>query len=407
MRVWLINPYGTLPGEAWRPYRTAMQAQALALAGHEVSWWISTLQHRTKKFRAAEFEKRSLPDGAQAFLVPSGTYSSHISLARIQYERAFAREVVARASAESPPDVLVVVDPALFFGLPIAEWAVSRGARLVVDIMDLWPELFRIALPPAFRFSAPIVFSPLYARRQRLLRMASGVTAVSKDYLEPARDASVTCPTLVSYIGGAPLGASTDEGLAELVQRYRLPERKSTDMWFVYAGTLGAGYDVSTLIASIALIAEESATSQFLIAGDGPRRADVEALARKYPRQVHYVGVVDPQTLDGLYKLCDVGLSLYAPESTVSMPTKIYDYFFAGLAVLNSLGRECGELIEHEQLGWNFRSGDVQRLAEAFRSCLANPVEVARRGANALAVAERFDASRQSKAFADFVSDLA
>ncbi|MBM3349747.1 MAG: hypothetical protein FJY58_08650 [Betaproteobacteria bacterium] len=38
MKTWIVNPYGTLPGEGWRDYRSQMLAQALvALGGIEPS----------------------------------------------------------------------------------------------------------------------------------------------------------------------------------------------------------------------------------------------------------------------------------------------------------------------------------------------------------------------------------
>jgi hypothetical protein len=37
--IWLFNPYGPIPGEAWRDYRFTMIAETLAAEGHHVIWW--------------------------------------------------------------------------------------------------------------------------------------------------------------------------------------------------------------------------------------------------------------------------------------------------------------------------------------------------------------------------------
>jgi hypothetical protein len=49
--IWIVNPYGTLPSEGWRDYRSYMLAKALANRGYQVLWWISDFEHRSKTRR--------------------------------------------------------------------------------------------------------------------------------------------------------------------------------------------------------------------------------------------------------------------------------------------------------------------------------------------------------------------
>ena len=89
MHVWLINPYGPLPGEGWRDYRFTYAARALAARGHEVTWWTAAFDHHTKRFR----EQPSV-SGFSIALIPTPAYDRNISLGRLWFERTFAGSVV-------------------------------------------------------------------------------------------------------------------------------------------------------------------------------------------------------------------------------------------------------------------------------------------------------------------------
>src|SRR5258708_1183278 len=81
MRVWIVEPYGSIPGEAWREYRYALAGRAFAAAGHEVIWWVANFEHRYKKFRTdGTWEDRVVTPGFTVRIVPTTGYSSHVSL---------------------------------------------------------------------------------------------------------------------------------------------------------------------------------------------------------------------------------------------------------------------------------------------------------------------------------------
>ena len=48
MKIYLSNPYGTIPGENWREYRFFLLAKSLAEKGHDVVWFTSTFSHHFK-----------------------------------------------------------------------------------------------------------------------------------------------------------------------------------------------------------------------------------------------------------------------------------------------------------------------------------------------------------------------
>ena len=142
---------------------------------------------------------------------------------------------------------------------------------------------------------------------------------------------------------------------------------------------------------------------RILVAGDGPLRSLVETTIReKNLYSVIYLGRLEVHGLSRLYERCDIALSSYVADSTVSMPIKAYDYFVAGLPLVNSLGRNLGALVRQHNLGLQYEAENSDSLLMALITLVKNPElrRIAR--ANALALAPTFDCRVQYQRGCEF-----
>lgn len=395
MNVWIVNPYGTLPSEGWREYRSAMLARALAQRGYTVRWWISDVEHRSKQRRPVKVIDPLLPAGVHVEVVETREYKGNISLGRIRYERSFGAGFVRASQALPAPDLIVLADPSLFFAGPILSYARRAQIPFVLDVLDLWPELFSILLPSPMRRLGTWVFAPLYRRRDQLVSHAAAVVAVTADYLEqvtrrvrPARsevvylgvDRSGLCPPSPEYSAGAPLA-------------------------LVYAGTLGEAYDMPVVLAAIERLALAERPVHFTIAGDGPWQERVAALATKYPQHLVFLGQVPVSRLAACYATAHVGLASYGAGSTVSMPVKLFDYMAAGLATIGSMQGEAGALLR-AGAGLPYRAGSASELVEAIEYYIENPAILSQHRHFSLHEAQRFDQKVQHARFAELIAAI-
>jgi glycosyltransferase involved in cell wall biosynthesis len=408
MTVWIVNPYGNLPGEGWRAYRETLLGEALAAQGHEVVWWVSNFEHRSKTFRTESWQDIAVTDRFVIRVVPSSSYSAHISLDRIRYERKYAHNLRDRVLADGQnPDVIVLAEPAPFTSGIIMEVVRATEARLVVDIIDLWPELFALALPRGLRAWSRFIFSPLVWRRAWLFRQADAFLAVSKDYLALAQSHADKVPATVVYLS---LDLRTFRGPDRLDVRTSLPGLPSklpNEIWGIYAGTLGDNYDLRTIMACAEQIQAVGLPIRIMIAGEGPLRAYVEGTIRdRGLTSTLYLGSLHMDDLRELYDQCDFALSTYVTESTVSMPVKAFDYLAAGLPIINSLGRDLGALVAQERVGLQYKPEDAEDLFKAVTMMAqdSNLRQMARD--NALRVAQSFDTSVQYQKAVALIENL-
>ena len=400
MKVWLVNPYGPIPGEEWREYRFAMIARALHQRGHDVTWWTAAFDHFTKRMRATDWQTIPIAPGFQVVLVPTPGYRRNVGAGRLRFEVVFALRLLLRLRGQPKPDLVIAADPPQIAGGFVATVVGRRsGTPVILDCLDLWPELFAGILPkPVRRALAPVVFAPLRMLRRFTYSRAAGAVASSETYRDHLlREVSRLRPqnTEVVYIGvrtaDLEFTGNKEPGLFTAV----------------YSGTLGQNYDLDTLLDAARLLSSDP-RFRLLIAGDGPRRDHVSGrISREQLTNVTYAGRLPAAELPKLYASAAVGLIPYAGWSTVSMPVKVFDYLAAGLPVVTSLAGELRRLIEECDIGATYRAGDAASLAGALRLLMAGRERRDELAANARVCAKRFERDEQYSRFAEFAERLA
>lgn len=146
MKVWIENPFDNLPLEGFRPQRYWLMAEAFAAAGHEVTLWTSDFNHTTKKRRGLRGSKSS--GGFEVKLIKTLPYYKNVSLRRIFSHILYAISWYRTATKPlEPPALLILSTPPICTGLVALWWKRKYGCRVVLDIMDLWPETFERVAP--------------------------------------------------------------------------------------------------------------------------------------------------------------------------------------------------------------------------------------------------------------------
>jgi len=403
MKVWIVNPYGTLPSEGWAEYRSSMLARAFARKGHDVVWWISDFVHRSKTRRTPVTHEPALPDNVQIVCLPTSPYRRNISLGRVAYEESFGRAFAASSEQAERPDLVVLADPSLFFGTPVKQYARRHGVKLIVDVIDLWPEMFHLVLPRILQPLGRFIFAPLYARRARLVRESVGLVAVTGDYRDAVLRGIEGVPSAVCYWGVESRKADASEDLAGWPEGW---SSSPEDLTVIYAGTLGEAYDLPCVIQAIELLLKSDERTRFIFAGEGPFKGDISALAERAPDRVAFIGSVPASELPGWYARSDIGLCGYAGGSTVSMPIKVFDYLAAGLAMVGSVGGEARQLI-NSGCGLPYQAGNPESLAAAISQFSKSQTSLEAAKALSKSLSKDFDPVVQYDRFVDFAETVA
>lgn len=412
MNIWLINPYGQIPGEGWRDYRFTMLGKALVERGHQALWWTANFSHTFKRFRSESWKDISIVSKFDIRLVPTTGYEKNASLARVRFEIIYAWQTYRRAAEVEPPDCIVATDPSQIVGYMAVRLARRHRVPLILDVFDLWPELFVLALPRLLRPFAPIVFSPLYWLRRHNLGRADALTSLCNTYLEVAKTEASKfriAPSMTIY-NGINIAAfrATRPDASEAIKLSHQLGKGPDDVWVVYTGSLGNNYDIDTLLRAGLYLEKRGSRIKIWIVGEGPLRPYVtEFIETHRLESVVYLGKhLEPDELIKLYRVCDIALCPYAPESNVAMPNKSYDYMAAGLPIVSSLRGELENFLRDHQVGVQYKAGDSTSLVSTLESLAADKGRRSMMACNSYDAAMEFDENVQYPKFVDLVEQV-
>jgi glycosyltransferase involved in cell wall biosynthesis len=127
--------------------------------------------------------------------------------------------------------------------------------------------------------------------------------------------------------------------------------------------------DLPTLVRAAARVAERRPEVRFLIGGDGPERAPLEALRQKLGLGVQLVmpgTVASRELLTGL----DVALLTSSHEG---MPNFVLEAMAAGVPVVSTRAGAVPEILGEGELGRLTAVGDAAGLSDAILALLAAP----------------------------------
>ena len=402
MNIWLIYPYGSIPGEGKRPDRASMIAEALISDGHNVTWWASSFDHTSKAFRSKDWKDIIVSDNFTIRLVPTTEYKQNISYKRILHEKKYSEQIYFHANRSISPDLIILSEPALFRSKPIVKLVEETNCFLLLDMLDQWPELFNIILPKHLKFLGKFIFKPLYDRRKKLFQRAHGVITVSRSYMRVVQSIIPSLP--VEYTEIVYFGTDVAKQRAEMNKSAILPSplhniiKNKGELWAIYASTLGSNYDLETLLEAAKLLENRKINIKILIAGTGPLQDYVASfIDENNLKQVVYIGNPNSETLSAIFSFCDIGLSMYLKDSTVTMPIKAFHYFAAGLPIINSLEGDLSSLLLKHNAGLKYQAEDSQSLVNALVSLASDRKKREIMAKNSYELATEFDEKNQYK----------
>ena len=407
--IWLVNPYGPIPGESWRDYRFTFLGKELSSKSFRVIWFTSNYSHHFKEKRSCSWKDIEINEKFLIKLIPSYSYKKNIGFGRILFHITYFINILREIQNSSEkPDLIIGVDSPQLIGLLANLIKKKYSIPLIIDIFDQWPELFKLTLPKSIRFLHPVIFAPLFYIRNLIYISADGIVSLCKSYLKDAlkilNERNKNIPTSVFYNG-----IDLDQFIfssGKKTNNEKLPKKSSYMKWLIYAGSLGNNYDIKTLLNAIKDL-EKRNNLFFIIAGSGPFKEYLERfIFENKLENVRFLGKIPHDALILLYKNCDLALSCYDELSNVGMPDKSYDYISAGLPIINSLSGEFSKFIIDNQLGVNYQAGNIKSLISSIDRLSTNDNLINIMKKNCKKIAVKLDRKVQYSDYANYIADF-
>jgi glycosyltransferase involved in cell wall biosynthesis len=361
MKIWIVKSGEALPidGPSPRIMRAGMLAEALIAAGHEVTWWASTFDHFKKVQRMPADVSKRLSEKYLIKLIWSIGYRKNIGLSRLVSHAHLAYRFCRAISREAKPDLIFAAMPTIESAVASARYARANRIPLVIDIRDLWPDLFVNGVPSGLRTIAQLGLVPYNLLLRYALCSATAIFGISPAYLKwallKARRSENSLDRIFSlgYMPGK-------------VPFRQIPQTKIC--WFL--GSFGHTYDLDTIIEAAAELARAGRRDiRFVLSGAGERFDPIKSrIQNLHLENVELTGWLSRDQIAEMMERSYLGLACYSTIATQGIPNKIIEYLSAGLPVISSLKGEASDLILKHQCGVNYDPGNKQSLMAAITS---------------------------------------
>lgn len=389
MRIWLITVGEPLPvdGPDVRLYRTGILANLLVSRGHRVTWWSSAFDHTEKRQRSSGDTAIDLSENLRLILLHSVAYATNVSLSRIANHIGIARAFRRLAPQEPKPDLILASLPTLELALAAVKYGEQYQVPVVVDVRDLWPDIFVDLFPRPLQALARVILYPYTVIARRACRGAAAIIGIT--------------PAIVGwglrYAGrpgtsrdkAFPLGYSSSEPSAEAVfkagqfwRNHGIDEK--TGFIVCFFGAMGRQFDLDTVIEAAKTVENTGADIRFVLCGKGDSHEHYKQLAASCSNVV-FPGWVGASEIWTLMRMAKIGLAPYnsTPDFEMSIPNKVIEYFSAGLPIISSLQGVVANILLQYNCGMTYSRKNSVELANSIMYLHDNPEVLSEMSQNA------------------------
>ncbi len=315
----------------------------------------SKFYQRTYEYRT-NLEELAASCSFKVTFVDERSYHKSICVNRLLASLDFAKNVLKYIKSQPKPDLIYQVVPTLDVANLVSKYAKKNDIPLIIDIQDLWPEAFKMAI--SIPVISDIMFAPFLLKANSIYSRADAVCAVSQTYVDRALQVNKHCKsTQAVYIGiNLPV---FDENVKNN------PYPKSDKITLAYCGSLSKSYDIRLVIDALAIMDNPP---HFLIMGGGNDLEPLKLYAKEKNVDVTFTGFLPYEEMCGMLCSCDITINPILGSSVASIINKHGDYAACGLPVINTQNSQeyCG-LVEDYNMGFNCVGQGAEALAQKIK----------------------------------------
>jgi glycosyltransferase involved in cell wall biosynthesis len=334
-----------------------------------------------------DLAKKETVNGAQVFRVFSPAISNGIGSKVATYPVFFNpvwRSQTLAALDNSAVDVIVVRD------LPLANLALWAGDQLrkpvLIDMAENYPAALVAYQKLIYR---PFLFNNAWLPRkyeELALRRVDHILVVAEEQRRRLMSLGVD-PERITIVGNTPVQSFIDAGAAVVDNTTGC----SRDMNLLYVGNLDKHRGADLLIRALSELKGEFPRARLTLVGDGNHRESLISLTRGLHLEdaVNFTGRVEWSRIADFIRRSTICLipHLRSEHTDTTLPNKLFDYMAFSKPVVASDCAPLKRIIEQEQCGDVFHSGDVDDLVATLRRTATNS-SLAEMGKNGRAAVE-------------------
>lgn len=409
MRIWFIREGDNLPcdGKNQKLFRVGLTCQhILESDSNSVLWWTSEFNHAKKEHRSRETQDIKIDSNYVIRMLKGLGYPKNYSIRRIIHNYQTANLFLKLAKKEEKPDIIVASIPTIECAQKAVQYGLKNGVPVIIDIRDLWPDLYVDYSPRCLKWAVRIAIIPFQKKMSWLLNNASSIVATSDRFLEWGlgyAKRQYRNSDRVFHVAYEDRKIKVDD--VSFSKWYQMGIKKN-DFVCCFFGQFGNAVDVETIIDAAKMLSRNN-DIKFVIGGIGEKMKKYKQLSYGNDNVI-YPGWLDQNMIVALGRISSVGLMAYVPNKNyeMSMPNKFGEYLSMGLAILLQPDGVMNDLITKYDCGLHY--SNANELCDAIIELKSDPKRIEKMKINSRKLyEERFDASKIYREYADYIIGMA
>jgi glycosyltransferase involved in cell wall biosynthesis len=292
----------------------------------------------------------------------------------------------------------------LFLFLPdLALAGVQYGKKhavpVLVDIRDLWPEVFIDVAPAPLKKLTTFALFPLFNQVKRIFKQATGLIGLTKAFLDIGLQKNKKSKSETDAV--FPLAyektiLSEAEIATELVNWQNKGINCANKFTICFFGSIGHHSDLETIIEAAKRLEIDYPSVQFIFCGVGDTFEKFKKLSSALTN-IYYPGFIGRKEIISLMKVSKLGIIPY--KSTINyqnnITNKAIEYLSEGLPIVTGLTGYFRDFVLNNKIGLVYENGNANSLFQLIKSLIDDTDSLNDLSKNALALYERdFEADK-------------
>ena len=285
----------------------------------------------------------------------------------------------------------------MFVGFPPIEWSLVsicysflKSIPIVIDVKDLWPDIFwdKEEINPLKKELIKFLFLPYRIYSILIASLADYITGptelIAKYFKNNYQNKFLTkiLKNQVPKTFPSPI-VPPKEDIGTKLDIIKTDPKECLNIFFI--GSLMSVYDFETIKKSIEIFNKKKIKIQLFIAGRGGSENYIKGIF-KYIENVYFLGWINRKEAIDISSNCHLALAPYKniKNYELNLVNKYIDYMSLGLPILSPLKGFAYELIDKYEIGWNYPPKEASTLARIIMDIIDSPNKIKIRSENAM-----------------------
>lgn len=314
-------------------YRVEMIYKYLKKQGHEVTVLASDYLHIEKKKRTNKKE--------DFIFIKTNPYKKNISVSRLYSHFNFTQKCKKILDGMEFDCLYLVIPPNSQAGL--AKRYKDKNVKVIMDVMDLWPESFPSKQTGKFPFTM------WGAVRNKNLKYSDLLITECELYIEKLKKYIKDKDTKVIYWAHKNNKEYNEPDYSKL---------KNDGLHLLYVGSINNIIDIPKIADIIKTLSKDKKVFLDII-GDGEKKEEMVMTLKSAGAVVTDHGrIYDFKKKQKIMDSCHYGINIMKTTVCIGLSMKSIDYLEGSLPIINNLSGDIGKIISNNKCGINIFEKD-------------------------------------------------